>query len=104
MKNSYKIGDKVEIYGLPDFSADCVYNGQRATIVALPGYNKLAKRAYGLRFDTGPAVGKMEAGVPEYLRPALRPPTHRGDMDDTLSWQEFEANTGIPASRIRLRE
>lgn len=98
----YEVGQRVEIHGLPEFSADAVHNGQIVTVVALPGYNSLSPKAYGVRFDSGPNAGKTEPAIPKYLRPfPPKLPNGRGDTDKVTSWAEFDAMTGMRSVAFR---
>lgn len=101
--NKFEMGQRVEIHSLPDFSADSVYNGTIATVVALPGYNTLSPLAYGLRFDDGPNVGKIEPGMPQFLRPfPPKLPSGRADIDKVSTWEDFDKATGLDSSKFRF--
>lgn len=100
MTTKYEIGQKLEIYGLPDIGTEYTYNGEIVSVVALPGYNKQLPKAYGVLMRNGdvmPAIGK-------YLRPY--PPTlpcGRGDIDQKTIWEEFDRATGLNSSTFRNR-
>jgi len=91
----FEVGQRVQIHGLPDFSADCIYNGMEGTIVSLPGFNPIAKKAYAVLID-----GRgIELAIDTYLR--LAPPQDRKDLDKKTSWAEFDATTGYRSIRFR---
>lgn len=100
--NKFAVGERVEIHSLPDFSADAIHNGVIGKIVALPGYNRLAKEAYGVQFDSGPDVGKIEPCLAKYLRPfPPKLPNGRGDTDKVLTWEAFDKATGLQSIGFR---
>jgi hypothetical protein len=91
----FEVGQRVEIHGLPDFSADCIYNGMQATVVSLPGFHPRAKTAYAVLIDN---VG-IELAIDTYLRHA--PPKDRKDCDKVVSWAVFDAMTGLRSILFR---
>lgn len=100
--NRFELNDRVEIYGLPEFSADAIHNGVIGKIVALPGYNRLAKLAYGVEFTTGPNAGQVEPCIEKFLRPfPPKLPNGRGDTDKVLTWEEFDKATGLQSIGFR---
>lgn len=95
MTYKFEVGQRVQIYGLPDFSADCIYNGMVGTVVSLPGFHPIAKKAYAVFLDNH----GIEACIDTYLRHA--PPKSRKDADCTTSWEEFDRMTGLKSTTFR---
>jgi hypothetical protein len=91
----FEVGQRVEIHGLPDFSADCIYNGKVGTVVALPGFHPVFRIAYGVLIDGG----VIEACIDTYLRPA--PPKDRKDLDVKTTWDRFDWRTGMKSITFR---
>ena len=91
----FEVGQRVEIHSLPDFSADCVYNGMVGTVVSLPGFHPIATKAYAIFIDNR----GIEACIDTYLRPA--PPKSRKDTDWRTTWTEFDRMTGLKSITFR---
>jgi hypothetical protein len=98
----YEMSQRVEIHGLPENAADAIYNGCIGTVVALPGYNTLAPKGYGVRFDSGIHVGSIVPCIDKFLRPfPPKLPNGRGDIDKLTSWAEFDKVTGLESIGFR---
>jgi hypothetical protein len=95
MTYKFEVGQRVEINGLPDFSADCIYNGMVGTVVSLPGFHPVFRQAYAVFLDNH----GIEIAIEVYLRYA--PPKSRKDLDKKLDWNVFDVTTGMKSITFR---
>lgn len=94
----FEVGQKLEIYGLPDIGGDFTYNGEIVVVVALPGYNKALPKAYGVLRKSGDVMPAVET----YLRPfPPKLPNGRGDTDEKVTWDEFDKATNLKSIVFR---
>lgn len=94
----YEKNQRLEIHGLPQIGGDQCYNGSIVTVVLLPGYHPGAPKAYGVEFKDG----MVRPAVEQYLRPYPPVlPNGRADIDTKVTWEQFDAATGIKSNCFR---